>query len=183
MAVPPYFRTNHRTDGYGGSKEKRFRLIDEVVSAVCEVYHPYRVGVKLSPNGVYGDMGSPDFREDFLYYFSQLEAKGLAYINFVNGLAFGFHELGKALTLEDVRKVYTGVLMANCGYDGPSAEADVASGKCHLVAFGRLFITNPDLARRLEKGWPLAQMEQDMKKLWYSDGLEGYTDFPAYDEQ
>ena len=88
-------KTNHRTDDYGGSIENRYRLLDEVVTAVCEVCPSNRVGVRLSPNGSYNDMGSSDFREQFTYAAEQLDKFGLAYLHILDGLAFGFHELGE----------------------------------------------------------------------------------------
>lgn len=157
-------------------------MIQELIDAVTKVFPANRVGIKLGPHSDYGGMGSPDFREDFLYYFSRLEGLGLAYVAVVNGLAFGFHKLGEPLSLDEIQKVYTGVLIANCGYDGPTAEAEVASGKCDMVAFGRLFIPNPDLVTRLKEGLPLSAVDNSFKPTWYSQGEEGYIDYPAYVE-
>lgn len=173
-------KTNHRSDRYGGSLENRFRLLREIVDRVSDVYSPARVGVRLAPNGVFNDMGSPDYRETFTHAAQQLDAFALAYLHVMDGLAFGFHELGEPMTLEDFRAVFRGPLMGNCGYTQETAEAAIARGAADLIAIGRPFINNPDLVARYANGWPLEE-EQDMST-WYSagHGAKGYTDFPAY---
>ncbi len=172
-------KTNQRTDAYGDSVENRYRMLGEVVSAVTEVMSPARVGVRLSPNGGFNDMGSPDFREQFTYVASQLNDFGLAYLHVMDGLAFGFHELGEAMSLSEFRKVFHGPLMGNCGYTQETAEAAISKGDADLIAFGRPFISNPDLVERFANGWPLAA-EADVAD-WYSPtGAKGYTDFPTY---
>ncbi|HBE71485.1 MAG TPA: alkene reductase [Planctomycetaceae bacterium] len=172
--------TNHRTDEYGGSFENRFRLLREVLEAVIEVFGAGRVGVRLGPNTDYNDMGSEDFREAFLYYSKELDAYDLAYLHVIDGTTFGRHEFGNYLTLEEVRDVYRGTLMGNCGYDKRDAEAVIDDGQADLIAFGRPFITNPDLVERFANDWPLAAMPD--ASIWYSAGPEGYTDFPSYRE-
>jgi len=172
-------RTNHRTDAYGGSVENRYRFLDDVVKAVTSVWPANRVGVRLSPNGVYNDMGSPDYREQFTCAASRLDAYGLAYLHVMDGLAHGFHGLGEPMTLEEFRSVFHGPLMGNCGYTRADAEAAVAEGRADLVSFGRPFISNPDLVDRFRNDWPLAG-DADYS-LWYSPiGEKGYTDFPRY---
>lgn len=173
-------KTNHRTDGYGGSVEKRYRLLREVVEGVTRVYGAERVGVRLAPNGAFNDMGSPDYRETFLFVARQLDAYGLAYLHLMDGLAFGFHELGEPMTLEDFREVFSGPLIGNCGYTQETAEAAIARGAADLIAFGRPYITNPDLVERFRHGWPLAPDSDP--STWYSgDGTsEGYTSYPTY---
>ncbi|EAQ77724.1 alkene reductase [Blastopirellula marina] len=175
-------KTNHRTDLYGGSVENRYRFLGEVVAAVTEVFEPSRVGVRLAPNGVYNDMGSPDFREQFTYAAQQLSPLGLAYLHVVDGLAFGFHEKGKPMTLAEFRQVFSGPLMGNCGYDQEMAAAAITSGDADLIAFGRPFISNPDLAERFAHQWPLAPIADT--QLWYGTGpnAHGYTDFPTFAE-
>lgn len=170
-------KTNHRTDSYGGSKENRFRLLDEVTAAVETVWSSDRIGVRLSPNGAFNDMGSPDFREQFLYVAEQLSHRGLAYLHVMDGLAFGFHELGEAMTLAEFRKVYDGPLMGNCGYNQESAEAAVERGDADMISIGRPLISNPDLVHRYENGIELAADAEVSD--WYSpQGEKGYTDFP-----
>lgn len=175
-------KTNHRTDRYGGSVENRYRLLGEVLSAVTEVWESNRVGVRLSPNGAFNDMGSPDYREQFTHAFEQLDKLNLAYLHVMDGLGFGFHDLGAPVTLAEVRQHYHGVLMGNCGYDRDSADRAIVGGDADLISFGRPYISNPDLVERFANGWPLAP-EAEMSA-WYSPtGAKGYTDFPAYQEQ
>jgi N-ethylmaleimide reductase len=171
--------TNRRDDEYGGSVENRFRFFREVVEAVLEVWEPGRVGARISPNGVFNDMGHDGFRETFLYTAAELNRYDLGYLHAMDGLAFGFHEKGDPMTLAEFRKVYSGTLMGNCGYTRESAEERLAAGEADLIAFGRPFITNPDLPKRFRNGWPLVPAE-DMT-LWYTPGPEGYTDYPAYE--
>lgn len=172
-------KTNHRSDEYGGSIENRFRVLKEVVERVIAVWPANRVGVRLSPNGVFNDMGSPDFREQFLYVAGQLDGVGLAYLHAMDGLGFGFHELGKPMTLAQFREVFHGTLVGNVGYTSESAAAAIAKGDADLIAFGRPFISNPDLVERFRNGWPLA--EPAPMADWYSPtGEKGYTDFPFF---
>jgi N-ethylmaleimide reductase len=174
-------KTNQRTDAYGGSIENKYRFLSEVMAAVLEVWPANRVGVRLSPNGVFNDMGSPDFRETFLYVAAELNKLGLAYVHIMDGLAFGFHEQGEPMTLSEFRGVYDGIIMGNCGYTLEEAEKRLAAGDADLTAFGRPFITNPDLPERFRNGWPLNPAD-DMTH-WYTPGAEGYTDYKPYEPQ
>lgn len=171
-------KTNHRTDKYGGSVENRYRFLKEIVEAILTVWDAGRVGVRLSPNGSFNDMGSPDYRETFTYVAQELNSYQLGYLHLLDGLAFGFHELGEPMTLAEFRKVYDGVLMGNCGYDRVDAEKAIAAGDADLIAFGRSFISNPDLVARFAHNWEL-NPDPD-QSIWYSFEAEGYTDFPTY---
>lgn len=173
-------KTNKRTDEYGGSIENKCRFLLEVLTAVFEVWPANRVGVRLSPNGVFNDMGSDDFRETYLYLVQQLSSLDLAYVHIMDGLGFGFHEKGQAMELSEFREIYQGVIIGNCGYALADAEQRLAQGTADIAAFGRPFISNPDLVERLQNGWPLAPYD-DMS-LWYTPGPEGYTDYPRYSE-
>jgi N-ethylmaleimide reductase len=173
-------KTNHRSDEYGGSIENRYRILGEVVDAVTSVFPANRVAVRLAPNGGFNDMGSPDYREQFTYVASQLDKHGLAYLHVMDGTGFGFHELGEPMTLRDFRNVFHGPLMGNVGYMQESAEAAIANGDADLIAFGRPFISNPDLVERFANDWPLTE-PADMST-WYSNDEQGYTDYPNYDE-
>lgn len=173
-------KTNHRTDAYGGRVENRYRFLKEIVEAILTVWPANRVGVRMSPNGVFNDMGSPDYRETFLYVAEQLNHYDLAYLHLMDGLGLGFHELGAPMTLADFREVFSGPLIGNCGYPHEDAEAAISSGVSDLIAFGRPFISNPDLVERFTYNWqlnPPAEMST-----WYSFHPEGYTDFPTYQE-
>ena len=171
-------RTNKRDDLYGGSLENKTRFLLEVLAAVTEIWPSKRVGVRLSPNGVFNDMGSEDFRETYLYVIKQLNQCNLAYVHIMDGLGFGFHEKGEPMSLAEFREHYQGTIIGNCGYSKADAEERLAAGQADIAAFGRPFITNPDLVERLKNGWPLTPFE-DMS-LWYTPGPEGYTDFTPY---
>ena len=176
-------KTNHRDDKYGGSVENRSKLLEEVLQAVLKVWPASRVGVRISPNGAFNEMGSPDYREQFLYVAKMLSPYNLAYLHIMNGLGFGFHNLGTPMTLKEFRDVYDGIIMANCGYTLEQGENDVKEGLCDVVAYGRPYISNPDLAERHANGIELTPVPESMD-LFYSPpgtnlGAKGYTDFPA----
>lgn len=171
-------RTNLRKDRYGGSLENKYRFLKEVLAAVLEVWPSKRVGVRLSPNGVFNDMGSPDFRETYLYTIKELKRLNLAYVHIMDGLAFGFHQQGEPMSLAEFRAEYDGIIMGNCGYTKETAEERLVEGQADLAAFGRPFITNPDLPERLRNNWPLNPAD-DMS-LWYTSSAEGYTDYQPY---
>ncbi|MGD8990769.1 MAG: alkene reductase [Desulfobacterales bacterium] len=171
-------KTNLRTDNYGGSLKNRYRFLKEVLETVLEIWPSERIGVRLSPNGVFNDMGSPDFRETYLYTIRELGKFNLAYVHIMDGLAFGFHEQGEPMTLAEFRAEYNGIIIGNCGYTKDAAEERLTAGHADLAAFGRPFITNPDLPERLRNNWPLTPFD-DMS-LWYTPGAEGYTDYKPY---
>jgi 2,4-dienoyl-CoA reductase-like NADH-dependent reductase (Old Yellow Enzyme family) len=175
-------KTNHRDDKYGGSIEERFTMLKEVVEAASTVWSSKQVGVRISPNGAFNNMGSPDYREQFTYVAKQLDKYELAYLHVLDGLGFGFHEIGEPVTLSEIRQVYSGTIIGNVGYDKESAVERVGSGDADLIAFGRPYISNPDLVERFKNDWPLND-EAD-QSVWYSDtGADGYTDFPTYEKE
>ena len=171
-------KTNRRADDYGGTLKNKYRFLKEVMAAVLDVWPSNRVGIRLSPNGVFNDMGSPDYRETFLYTIRELNKLSLAYVHIMDGLAFGFHEQGEPMTLAEFRSEYDGIIIGNCGYTKESAEERLAAGHADLAAFGRPFITNPDLPERFKNDWPLEPAE-DMT-FWYTPGARGYTDYTTY---
>lgn len=177
--------SNKRTDKYGGSLENRFRLLDEVLKAICEVYENDCVGVRISPNGAFNGMGSDDFRESFLYYAERLMSHNLAYLHVMIGLGFGFHGKGEAMSMKEFRKVYPGLLIANVGYTPEMAEKEIAEGNTDMVAIGRPFLSNPDYVERLSKGAGM-NAPADHEKLYSSYEQEftseGYSDYPAMSE-
>ncbi|MEZ2276170.1 MAG: alkene reductase [Microcoleus sp.] len=179
-------KTNHRSDRYGGSLENRFRFLQEIVEAVLTVWPANRVGVRISPNGVDGEMGSPDFRETFLYVAKQLNIYNLSYLHVIDGDTsgfhaledIGFHGLGEPMTLAEFRSVFTGVLIGNSGYTQKTAEKAIQADYGYMIAFGRLYISNPDLVERFTHNLELNPMADP--STWYTFGAEGYTDFPTY---
>ncbi|MCL4146237.1 UNVERIFIED_CONTAM: hypothetical protein GTU68_020921, partial [Idotea baltica] len=171
-------KTNHREDEYGRSLENRYRFLSEVLNACLEHFPAEQIGVRIAPNGAFNDMGSKDFRETFLYVAKQLNQHKLAYLHIMDGLAFGFHELGEAMTLKEFREVFDSPIMGNCGYTKDDAEKAISSGDADFVSFGRPFISNPDLALRFKNNWELApDAEMDV---WYSFDEKGYADFEFY---
>jgi N-ethylmaleimide reductase len=170
--------TNLRDDEYGGSIEKRFRFFREVLQAVLAVWPPSQVGARISPNGVFNDMGCDDFRELFLYVADEIGKLGLGYLHIIDGLAFGFHKKGVPMTLAEFRPVFKGTIIGNCGYTHEEAENRIRDGHADMIAFDRPYITNPDLPERFKNGWPLNPAE-DMS-LWYTPGPEGYTDYAPF---
>lgn len=173
-------KTNHRSDRYGGTLENRCRFLLEIVEAIQSVWESHRVAVRLSPNGVYNDMGSPDYRETFRFIAEKLDTYNLAYLHLIDGLGFGFHELGEPMTLEEFRHIFTNPLMGNCGYTQESAEKVLKDDHADFIAFGRPYISNPDLVERFAHDWELNPPAE--QAVWYSFDKEGYIDFPPYQE-
>jgi N-ethylmaleimide reductase len=171
-------KTNHRTDDYGGSIEKRYRFLEQVLEGVRPVWPAHRIGVNLSPNGIYHDMGSTDYRAQFLFTARQLDRVGLAYLHVVDGLDVGFHGLGEPMTLAEFRAVFSGPLIGNCGYTKETADKAIHDGLADLISFGRPYIGNPDLVERFKNGWPLVESES---QYWFAPaGEKGYTDYATY---
>ena len=165
---------------YGGSLENRFRILAEIINAISQEFPTNRIGVRLSPNGSYNDMGSPDYKETFLYIAEQLNKLGLAYLHILDGLTLGFHNLGEPMTLADFRKVFKGPLIGNSSYTAQKAEAVIAQDNADLISFGRPFISNPDLVERYTNGWQLNP--EPARDTWYSFDTKGYADYLPYRE-
>jgi 2,4-dienoyl-CoA reductase-like NADH-dependent reductase (Old Yellow Enzyme family) len=165
--------SNKRDDGYGGSLENRARLLLEVTDAVVSVWGPGRVGMHLAPRADAHDMGDSDLPATFGYVARELGKRRIAFIC--------ARESTKAPRLgPELKAAFGGVYVANEGFTREEAEAAVAAGEADAVAFGKLFIANPDLPRRFSVGAPLNQWNADT---FYSEGPAGYTDYPALEEQ
>lgn len=179
--------TNQRTDRYGGPKENRYRFLEEVVEAVGKVFPYDQIGVRMSPNGVFGGMGSPDNFEAFTYYASQLNKYGLAYLHVMDGVGFGFHNLSPQVRLLDIKKVFSGPVMGNIDYTQESAEGSLRTGAVDLIAFGRLYLSNPDLVERFRNKWPVVPGAPYGD--WYGrtpdakDSLDGYLTYRPYNPE
>ncbi|TMW57229.1 hypothetical protein Poli38472_003154 [Pythium oligandrum] len=177
--------SNKRTDQYGGSFENRARILFEILDAVKSVWPSDRVGVRVSPNGAFADMGSEDNFDFYTYLLERLSTHDLAYLAIVDAGGFlGFHDKCRPVTLFDAKKAFKGLVIANNSYERETAEGVLRSGAADLVAFGRLYMSNPDLAERFANGWPLN--DYPAYETFYShrmegkDGGAGYIDFPAY---
>jgi N-ethylmaleimide reductase len=173
--------TNHRTDSYGGSVERRAQLLLEVVDAVIGVCGADRVGVRLSPLGTFNEVGDEHPEATFGYVAEQLSACNLAYLHVVNpataALDRGEPPDPRALAMVDLlRARYRGPLMIAGGFEGSTAEAWLRDGRADLIAFGRKFIANPDLPERLRLGAPLNEPDPTT---FYGGGAKGYTDYPT----
>ncbi|MEI9992821.1 MAG: alkene reductase [Rhizomicrobium sp.] len=161
--------TNHRTDAYGGSREKRARLMLEVTDAVCEVWGPDRVGMHLAPRGDAHTMGDSDLKTTFTHVARELGKRKLAFICARERQAED--SIGPAL-----REAFGGVYVANEGFTKESAQAALASGVADAVAWGKDYISNPDLEKRFKANAPLNPWDA---ATFYAPGPHGYTDYPA----
>lgn len=173
---------NQRTDAYGGPIENRARLLLEVTRAVAGAIGGGRTGIRLSPITPANDIVDANPQPLFEYVVRELAPLGLAFIHVIEGATGGPRELpDRPFDFDALRHAYRhaggqGAWMVNNGYDKALAEAAVAQGRADAVAFGRLFISNPDLVRRLREGAPLNAWDE---KTFYGGGAQGYTDYPA----
>lgn len=168
--------SNQRTDAWGGDPPRRARLILEVARATSAAIGADRVGIRLSPHGIFNDIAPFDgIPETYAELARQLDELGLAYLHQVDHSAMGAPPVPDS-TKAALRAAFKGTLILSGGYDRVRAETDLAASKGELVAFGRPFIANPDLVARLQSEAPLA--EPDMAT-FYTPGAQGYTDYPA----
>ena len=175
--------SNHRTDNYGGSIENRARLLLEVVDAVVAVWGKGRVGVRLSPYGTFSDMSDSNPQATFTYVLQQLSNRGIAYVHLIEPratLAGGSDAVSDDVpsTSELFRASFNGAFISAGGYDAHNAAPAVAAGAVDAVAFGRLFISNPDLPARLRSGAALTPYN---RATFYGGAEVGYTDYPVAD--
>jgi 2,4-dienoyl-CoA reductase-like NADH-dependent reductase (Old Yellow Enzyme family) len=164
---------NKRDDIYGGSIENRARLLLEVTDAVVSVWGAGRVGVHFAPRADMHDMGDSDLPATFGYAARELGKRRIAFLC--------SRESTKAPRLgPDLKAAFGGVYIANEGFSRETAEAAIEAGEADAVAFGKLFIANPDLPRRFSLGAPLNAWNAET---FYSEGPVGYTDYPALEEK
>lgn len=171
--------TNQRIDQYGGSVENRARLLLEVTAAVTGVWGADRVGIRLSPSGTFNDMTDSNPETLCVYLLGQLSQLGLAYVHIVDALEGDIRHGANIIQLEVVRKAYNGVLIVCGGYDQARAEEALAQDKADAVAFGQLYIANPDLVERFKRNAPLNVPDP---ATFYGGSEKGYTDYPALGE-
>jgi N-ethylmaleimide reductase len=168
-------KSNQRTDAYGGSIDNRTRLLFEVCEAVSNEIGAGRTGVRLSPLTSFGDVADSDPQALFNRAVERLAALNLAFIHVIEGETGGDRH-PQPFDYAAMRKPFKGSWIVNNGYDRDSAIDAVASGKGDLVAFGRAFIANPDLPRRLRENAPLNPLDAGTL---YGGDEHGYTDYPA----
>ena len=168
--------SNHRDDAYGGSPENRVRLLLEVTQAIADEIGAECTAVRLSPNGA--TQGVIDSNPEPLFTLAAegLERIGIAFLELREpGPEGTFGRSDQPRQSPIIRRHFSGPLVLNSDYSLESAQADLAAGKADAISFGRPFISNPDLPVRLQSGAELAQANM---KTWYSQGLEGYIDYP-----
>lgn len=165
---------NRRTDQYGGSVENRARFALEVIDAVIAEIGAGRVGIRLSPVTPANDLSDSNPQAVFGYLVEELNKRGIAFIHFVEGATGGPRDV-PGFDFAWARRTFKGTYIANNGYDGAMAVEAVESGRADAVAFGRLFIANPDLVPRLKRNAPL---NTPNPKTFYAPGPEGYIDYP-----
>jgi N-ethylmaleimide reductase len=177
-------RTNLRTDQYGGSIANRARFLMEVTQAVVEVWGANRVGVRLTPYGIANGSGEADPMPLYTHVIKALNPLGLAYLHFIEPRSSGagraevnHQNVPSAMVL--FRPIWKGILISAGGFTGETADAAIAAGHADAIAFGRSFIANPDLPRRLQQGFPLTPYN---RATFYGGEEAGYTDYPAHDE-
>jgi N-ethylmaleimide reductase len=172
--------TNLRTDAYGGSVENRARLLLEVVEAVTEICSPDRVAVRLSPSGIFNGISDSNPQVIFDHVAAVLNRFGLAFLHIIEPRVKGgqtLHADHPPVAAAGLRKIFKGPIIAAGGFDREGAIKIVENGDADLVAFGRRFISNPDLPERLRLGIPLNPYDRET---FYSPGPEGYIDYPSH---
>ncbi len=174
-------KTNQRTDEYGGSIENRTRLLLEVTDAVIGVWGKGRVGVRLSPFGTFADMGDSNPVALFSYVLEQLSARGIAYAHVIEPRTSGS---GRGKPTDDAaprtayifRKAFQGVLISAGGYAAETGDETIAEGFADAIAFGRLFIANPDLVERFRED---SELNTPDRSTFYGGTEKGYIDYPT----
>jgi len=172
--------SNQRTDRYGGAIENRARFVLEVADAAIKAIGREKVGIRLSPFGVFNDMPVyPAMEADYTYLARELNARGLLYIHLVDHSPMGAPPVPDSIKAM-FRNVFKGALILSGGYDAARAESDLAAGKCDLIAVGRPILANPDLVARWKAG---AAVNAPDMSTFYSGGPKGYIDYPALGER
>ncbi len=171
--------SNRRSDRYGGPIEHRARLLLEVVDAVRGVWGGGRVAVRISPSSRFNGMSDRDPSHDFDYVADALSSRELAYLHVVEPRVSGSEEVAEglqAVAARHLRQRFGGPVIAAGGFGGDEARAEIAGGHADAIAFGRFFIANPDLPRRLRDGLPLNPYDRDT---FYGGDARGYLDYPV----
>jgi N-ethylmaleimide reductase len=169
--------TNLRTDGYGGSASNRVRFLTETVERVLRVWDSGQVGVRISPTSGFNDMSDDDPLETFSAAVEALNKYQLGYLHIVETArsSQGSSEEDLALSAH-LRTLWKSLYLVNGGYDGPKGEEALRTGHADAVAYGRAFLANPDLPRRLQLG---AALNEPDEATFYGGDAVGYTDYPA----
>jgi N-ethylmaleimide reductase len=167
--------SNRRTDAYGGPIENRARFVLDVVNGATAAIGKDKVGIRLSPYGIYNDLPLyPEIEADYTYLAHELNAAGLLYVHLVDHSAMGAPAVPQSIR-DTFRKVFKGALILSGGYDAARAEADLEAGRADLIAVGRPLLANPDLIERWQTG---AALNAPDMNTFYTPGAKGYTDYP-----
>ena len=167
---------NHRTDGYGGSNERRNRLALEIARATVAAIGHDRVGIRLSPYGIFnGTAAFPEVEAQYLELVHSLSALGLQYLHLVDHSSMGAPPVPADFKLK-LRAAFDGLFILSGGFDHASAEQALLEKRGDLVAFGRPFLANPDLVARMRENAPLNVPDEST---FYVPGAKGYTDYPT----
>src|SRR5271154_5995113 len=175
--------SNKRTDSYGGSIENRSRFLLEVVEAMTSIWGGNRVGVRIGPSGSFNGMSDSNPEALFDYLTAQLNRFDLAYLHILEPRVKGnvlIAEGRAPVAAERLRKIFKGKIIAAGGFEPDTAEAIVEKGDADLVAFGRYFVANPDLPKRIKLELPLNVYDRNT---FYTFDARGYTDYPFYGER
>jgi len=174
--------SNRRVDEYGGPIENRCRLLFEVVEAMGAAWAIDRVGVRLTPGSTFNAMSDSDPERLHTYIATSLNRYGLGYLHVVEPRMSGatmIKENQPSIAAKRARSIFKGKIISNGGYEPESAEAAIESGDADAIAFGRYFVSNPDLPRRIRENLPLSAYDRDT---FYTFEPTGYTDYPAYSD-
>jgi len=169
--------SNVRTDEYGGSIENRCRFALEVTDAVCKAIGNERTGIRLSPGGVGHDLVDSNLKDLFGHLIDALNDFDLAYLHLLEPYQ-DLSNIPNAVQqiAQHFRPIYKGTLMINNGFSFETATRVIEEGHADLVSFGKLLISNPDLVERFKQNAALNNWDEDT---FYSEGPEGYTDYPT----
>jgi N-ethylmaleimide reductase len=167
---------NRRADGYGGSIEGRNRFALEIAHATAAAIGAHRVGIRLSPYGVFNSMGAfPDVDAQYLALVQELSKLGLLYVHLLDHSPLGAPPVPAELKAR-LRAAFPGLFILAGGFDRAGAERSLAAGQADLIAFARPFLANPDLVERMRIGAPMNALDA---ATFYTPGPKGYTDYPA----
>ena len=169
--------TNQRTDEYGGVAANRVRFLTETVEQVLESWDRKQIGVRLSPTVDFNDMSDDNPRETFSVTVERLNGYGLGYLHVVEQAQDSKGNAEDAIELSDhLRTLWKGLYVVNGGYDGPRGKEAIRTGHADAIAYGRAFLANPDLPRRLQLG---AALNEPDPTTFYGGDAAGYTSYPA----
>ena len=167
--------SNTRKDRYGGAIESRAAFVLEVVESVIRGVGAAKVGIRLSPYGVFNDMPNyPGTAWDYAYLARELNSRHLAYIHLVDHASMGAPPVPASIK-QTFREAFKGTLILSGGYTADRAEKDLSEGKADLIAVGRPVLANPDLVERWKQNAPLNSPQMDT---FYTPGPKGYVDYP-----